>query len=462
MIRLTLTTLSCLALTSISLAQDLPEHGELTSPEGQAFWYVHLPEAERVAINIQFPSDWGHRDLESVATSILGPSLMELGGSGDLDGRQFSNASTDLSAFYSVDVNQQAVIFDAVLNPALAQDGAALLADFLAAPQFDPRWLTREIRQAKVDAAEPAFEAREKAYDLFTRWLYPGLPAGTLLRRDDPTIYDLVTPESLTAWHSETFHLAEAIPVIAGPLDEAEAGKLIDLLLADLPTTAPTDRALIPAPEANLSPVQILLVDPEADNAHARFWTPALPGQSLEQDAALTLATHMFSSGGLDAPLFEALRSELRATYGFSSSISEVASGQSYASFIGEISPDVLTIVPQVVTNTWHQYLSEGPTERAVTDLTSQIEASLPLRFQNASSVAGLASRAAIQGDYGLSEALSTYAVWAGLEQEDLQQILVQSFESEAALSHILISPTLIEGAFSCQLDSATDSLEAC
>lgn len=466
MIRFTLASLSFFTLSSLAFAQDtgfeLPEHGELISPSGQAFWYVHLPDAERIAVNIQFASDWGHRDLESVATAILGPELMALGGSGDLDGRQFSNASTDLSAFYSVDVNQQAAIFDALLNPGLANEGAALLGDFLSDPQFDPRWLTREVRQAKVDAVEPAFEAGEKAYDLFIQRLYGDLPVGALLRQDRPDIYDLVTPESLATWHGETFHLGSAIPVIAGPIGDVEAGELIDLLLQDLPTSAPNDRPLAQAPQANLEPTQILLTDPDADNAHARFWTPAVPGQTLAEESALTLAGHMFSSGGLNAPLFNALRSELRATYGFSSGVSEVASGQAYASFSGEISPDVLHVVPQIVSDTWASYLENGPNEIAVTDLTNQIGASLPLRFQNAGSIAGLASRAAFDGQYDLTEALSTYAIWAGLEQKDLARILAESFEAETALSYILVSPMRVEGAFSCQLSSATDSIESC
>lgn len=450
--------LLCLfALPALANAQ--PLHSQVLSPAGHDVWYIELPQAEKVAIHLIFPSDWAFTSRARAFTQSLGPDMMYSGGAGPWSGREFSNNSLDLSAFSDLSSDARSVTFRLSLNVDLAADGTTLFNQLLAHPQFDPRWLARETRQAKQDATLPRTEAANRAFAALTTLQFGGSPLAEVSLDDTPDAYDLVTPELLTDWHRSVFHTGGLTAVIAGPIAEETALSLIDTLLNGLPSDGP---AVSDPPMGDLTPRSVFLIDAQATGAFALYRGAVLPAQrDGPSDAAMALAGLMFAGGGLNAPLFEALRTELRATYGFSSSASEEDWGGVALTFGGDLDLDALPKLDAIVQDTYAGYLAEGPAEEAVTALTGQVAATIPLRFQRADSIAALAADVAFREAGSLSEALDAYDHFANATAADMVEAL-KEFPAPGDFIRIYVGDTQPEGFDGCVLEDEAAILSEC
>ena len=326
-----------------------------TSPGGISYARLFLPEAEIVAIQIAWPSDWTRRDEVNQAVPYLGASLILAGGALGWAPGEAGEVFADLGAEGSLWVTPDHLHGEIIVP----RDNLARAVDIanahLASPTLDPDWLDRVRQTVAGDIAEANAQPAMLGLDTL-RWVVLGdTPLRRFLSLDPPKMIDTARHEDVVDWHARTLTRTGALVVIAGALDADTAGRTVDALLAGLPEVAPA--APLPPPRADFRPQRILLHVPDAPTSSLIMAGPLPPtrnGREFE-DILLTIAL-----GGDDrSVLFEAVRTRLRASYGFGAALSAFSRERRYLLLSGEVETARLAEAESVVRSTYAAFMAE-------------------------------------------------------------------------------------------------------
>ena len=233
------------------------------------------------------------------------------------------------------------------------------------------------------------------------------------LSLDEEGMFDTVTPDDVMAWHGETFSRNPAAIVIAGDLDSSAAGAAVDALLNGLPDTQPDISATV---EPDFTPRRILLHIPDAQVTNLAFLAP-FPATRLGSEWEDVIIAHAL--GGDDqSVLFEAVRTGLRASYGYGVGINNYTREHRIIFMNGEIETAKLADAEEIVLQAYAAFLEDGPagplearksplatnlltlpeyvTDQATTELQSQLDGFAPGRSLELSAELGLVSDVSI------------------------------------------------------------------
>jgi predicted Zn-dependent peptidase len=137
-------------------------------------------------------------------------------------------------------------------------------------------------------------------------------PLYHFLTLPDPRVIDEVSVDMLRQWHKQTFTQSGLTIVVTGAISRQDAGSSVDTLLFDLPKGR-----VSPPHDVNVTikPQTVFLHVPEAEKTTIGI-LGRLPPTSQGNDLTDLLALSHFSQNG-SGPLFSALRTEQRVSYGF-------------------------------------------------------------------------------------------------------------------------------------------------
>ncbi|MCY1708416.1 insulinase family protein [Pannonibacter sp. SL95] len=160
------------------------------------------------------------------------------------------------------------------------------------------------------------------------------------------------TRADVVEWHRQTVVRTDAKVVIAGDISTEVAGKAVDALLSGLPEGVPASAS---AASADFTPIRILLHVPEARTSALVFLGPLPPtsqGSELE-DILLTNAL-----GGDDkSVLFDAVRTGLRASYGFAAGLDAYTRELRVVALSGEVETAKLAEAEAVVRTAYSGFI---------------------------------------------------------------------------------------------------------
>jgi len=221
------------------------------------------------------------------------------------------------------------------------------------------------MAEAQAQPAHAGFDA--------VRWaVYHEQPLRNALSLDDPDTFTTLTREDVSAWHQETFTSTPEAIVIAGDIAPAEAGAALDTLLSGLPDAS---RNLARTAEPDFSPRRILLHMPEAEVTTLGFIAPLPP---TRQGGEMEDQILMHALGGDDqSTLFNAVRTELRATYGFGAGMANYTREHRFLAMTGEVETDKLAQAEKVVRDAYARFITEalqGPLAERKTSLEQHFE----------------------------------------------------------------------------------------
>jgi predicted Zn-dependent peptidase len=230
-----------------------------------------------------------------------------------------------------------------------------------------------------------------------------------------------VTPDDLVQWHSETLVRAGMRVAVAGPISAANAAAAVDALLANLPSG--TAEITQPRPNFAQSPAKTILLHlPSAQKTTLALAAP-LPPSGTDADAADLIGSSGLG-GAENSLLFQAIRTDLRASYSMGAGLDNFSRAARILVMSGEVETASLAaakeaalaayaqmqttaIAPEML-NRWRDLILEGLKDTVSRDsfamATGMLEAQLdgvdPMTVQRLTDIFGAVTADAILSRY--------------------------------------------------------------
>ncbi len=238
----------------------------------------------------------------------------------------------------------------------------------------------------------------------------------------------------------------------ARAISPEDAGRVVDKLLAGLPEGAPVDP---PNDTADFSPLTVLLHLPQADKTTLGL-IGQLPSTTDGDETEDLYVTNILSSG----PLFEAVRTELRATYGFRAGFTNYTRTLRPLIISGEVEPEVLADVRDVVLKTYEDF-RQNPDLAGLPELKERFSSGAKDHVQYVNQVAQVIMELALDGR-DTTQAPNLHALFEEVTTETVKARLIDSFPPASELMVFAVSPdanalpgacviTMIEEAADCR-----------
>lgn len=346
----------CLVFLAGCQEEDKPAAYTETSPGGIEYVRLFIPDAKDVAIQLAWPSDWALRDDVNQAVPYIGTDLILAGGAEGFPAGEVVETYADLKAEGSLWVTPDHVQGELIVARENLAKAAEIAAAHLARPTLDQGWFDRIQQGLAANAAENNAQPASRGFGAL-RWAILG---DTALRRalsgDPPDMITLATRDEVRDWHRQTIVRTGAKIVIAGEIDADAAGTAVDTMLSGLPDA---DTAVTPEPKADFAPRRILLHVPEAQTSTLVLMGPLPPTRDGGEIEDLLLATAL---GGDDkSVLFDAVRTGLRASYGFGAGLDAYARDLRFLALSGEVETAKLAEAETIVRTAYADFLQSPP-----------------------------------------------------------------------------------------------------
>lgn len=338
------------------VAADSPKMTRHISPAGHEFFYVPMADAKRTAVAVTWKSGLPTGPGIHEASARLGIDLMLSGGAGGLPPDEISADFEDLDAGSRLWV-QPGEIRGFVVAPNDQLVSAAKIANLvLTQPDLDERWLEREKRNLIRDTRIRNATATGLAWSLareITLDDHPYKRFWTAAPADG--VRDISAPQ-LSVWHQDAFGTADLVITAAGAADPAGVASAIDLALAGLPATAGAHPLEFAGP--TIRPGTIVLHDPDSPKSLIMA-LGELPGTAGGDDAVYRIATAVLGLGK-QSRLFKAIRSQLRAAYGFGAGIETMTRNHRLIRMGGEVDTALLPQALEAMRQSYEAFRLNG------------------------------------------------------------------------------------------------------
>ncbi|MBZ4022531.1 hypothetical protein CKO11_08685 [Rhodobacter sp. TJ_12] len=336
-----------------------------TSPGGITYTRIYIPGADDVAIQIAWPTNWALRGDVNQAVPYIGTDLILAGGAEGFPPGEVVETFADLKAEGHLSVTPDYLFGELVVPQKNLDKAVEIAAAHLAKPTMDQGWFDRIQQGFAANMAEAASQPANNGYDAL-RWAILGdTPLRRALSVDPPEMITTVTRAEVMDWYQQTVVRKGAKVVIAGEISEADAGGAVDALLSRLPA----GKAVVAsAPTADFAPRRILLHVPTAQTSTLVLMGPLPPTREGSEFEDLLLATAL---GGDDkSVLFDAVRTGLRASYGFGAGLAGYSRDLRVMVLSGEVETAKLAEAETIVLAAYSEFL----TAPKMGDLTARKE----------------------------------------------------------------------------------------
>lgn len=413
---------------------DKPAASGETSPGGIAYSRIYLPEAEDVVIRIAWPTDWAQQEDVNQATPYIGADLVLAGGAKGYSAGDAGEVFADLDAEAGLSVTVDHILGALVAPKENIAEVVRVANAHLRTPLLDDQWLAR-IRGGFANRMAETRARPDSQGSEALRWaVFGDSPIRAALSLDVPGMIGAVTRDDVMAWHAQIFTRNQAIIVIAGALDEDAAGQAIDALLDGLPDAAPVSSPVI---SANFTPRRILLHLPDAQTSSLTFVGPLPPTAEGGELQDFILATAL--GGGENSVLFTAVRSDLRASYGFGAGLDGFSRTNRFLALRGQVETGKIAEAEAVVRDAYAGFREAGP-EGALADLKAPFVANFQQSRTRPGSVSLSALMAVLDGS-GPQVALSLGDLLEKISEGSLRQRLQQAFPQPDRFIVLAVSP---------------------
>ena len=350
--------------------EDGPSASRETSPGGIEYTLLDLPEHEDVTIHVAWPTDWAYRSGTGKAAPVTGAQVILAGGAEGHPAGVVVERFADLGSEGNIHVAfNDHVIGELTFERDRMAETVEIANAHLRAPALDQAWFERIRHGIAQNMAEAQARHVHAGYDA-VRWAVFGTqPLRNAMSLDEQGTFEALTRDDVAAWHAETFTRNPEAVVVAGGIDAEAAGAALDALFEGLPESG---RAVSREATADFSPRRILLHRPHAEVTNLAFIAP-LPPSRMGGEIEDQILVHAL--GGDDqGVLFEAVRTGLRASYGFGAGIANYTREHRVLLMAGEVEADRLAEVERVVRAAFARFREHGP-QGSLADRKAPLEA---------------------------------------------------------------------------------------
>ncbi len=336
---------------------DGPTAQRVTSPGGLEYTLISMMDHADISIHAAWETDWAYRSDTNKTAPEVGAQLILAGGAEGFPAGEVVERFADMNSEGSIYTVVHDHVVGALTFPRDNLDETIEIASaHLTRPLLDAAWFER-VRDGVSDQINAAQQSPGAQGGNAARWaIFGDTPMRDALSLSDAKAFSTLTRQDIATWHVETFTNTPAAIVVTGGADEETASAAIDRLFEGLPS-AP--RKTTRSATADFSAKRILLHVPDAPNATLTFIGQLPPTRDGGEMEDLLLISAL--GAGDQSVLFEAVRSGLRASYGYTAGYSNYTRDLRVLYLTGELETAKLAEAETVVREAYAKYLADGP-----------------------------------------------------------------------------------------------------
>lgn len=334
------------------------------TPDGHPFFFMPIYEkgVTDITITIAWPMGWAYDANSNPAVPYVAAEAILSGGTKELAPQDVLELFNEKNASGQLYVSANHAIGELSFPKEHIKDVIAITSEMLTAPQFDQAWVERIKQGFLANQTQSQVKTANKMWAAARFAILGEGPLNDFLSLPDLAVIQNVSTDDLNRWHSETIVRDGVKIAVTGAINRKDAGKAIDRLLSSLPKGKKPDVAY---PQLNIKPKTILLHLPDAEKTTLGF-IGQLPPTSEGSDLTDLLALNFFSRPS-NGPLFNAIRTELRASYGFHAGFTNYDRANRVMFIAGEAETAKLLQAKDVISIVYEAY-------RSTPDLTNLSE----------------------------------------------------------------------------------------
>lgn len=350
--RLSLTVGIVASVAGNAYAQEITRH---KSPGGIEFRHFAMKDAKRTAVAIT----WKHNVPANgvhISASRLGISLMLNGGAGGKAPDEIIADFEDLDGGSKLFVQPREIRGFIVAPNENMGEAAAIANDVLRQPNLDEKWFDREKKKLVDNAKNRKNHVYGIGWNLARTIMFSDHPYQQFWSLSPEQSVDDTGLQNVKEWHGTNFGTDGIKITVAGSAKPEDVGVSIDKALAGLPTGNNVDLLDFPAPA--IPSRTIVFHKPDLPKSLMLIYG-AIPSVANGDEISYNLATGVLGYGK-QSRLFKAVRSGLRAAYGFRASMTRFTREHSVLTMSGEVETALLQEALDEVGATYREFKTSG------------------------------------------------------------------------------------------------------
>jgi len=335
---------------------ELAEAIQTTTPEGKTFWYRSMPTSDRTAVAVSWASELPDETDIPPATAKVGIELMLNGGAGGLAPEKIIADFEDLDSGSRLWVQPQE-ISGFMLAPEVHMERAAEIANMvLTRPNLDEQWFDREKQKFIDDALSRQSVVFGLAWNLIREVSLDDHPYKRFWSLAPIQSVEAISLSDVKRWHRQAFLSNITTITAAGNASAEKIGLQIDRMFQGMETGESFPRRTFARPVSRVQ--TIVLHQPDAPKS-AIVIVGNLPPHSAGLDIPIQLGIGVLGYGK-QSRLFKAVRSGLRAAYGFSANQFSMTRAHKMFHMGGEVETAQLQAALNETRKAYEKFREEG------------------------------------------------------------------------------------------------------
>ena len=327
-----------------------------TTPDGHRFWFHAMPESDRTAVAVTWSAALPDGPDTHPAAARVGIELMLNGGAGGMAAEEIIADFQDLDSGSRLWV-QPTEISGFIVSPQKHMQRAAEIANLvLTQPNLEQRWFDREKKSLYDNAVQRDTVVFGLAWNLAREMTLGDHPYKNFWSLRPADEINAITLAQVEQWHQQAFTTAALTITAAGNASADQLAAEIDRVLQDMPAGSKPE---IPVFDEPAFPGKtVLLHQPDAPKS-AILIMGNLPPHGVDMDLPVQLGVGVLGFGK-QSRLFKAVRSGLRAAYGFSAGMFDKTRDHRLLHISGEVETAKLQAALNETEKTYEEFRDKG------------------------------------------------------------------------------------------------------
>ncbi len=328
----------------------------ITTDGGHTYLYAPMPESDRSAVAITWHTDIADLPVNKESMPRVGIDLMLNGGAGGLAAEEIIADFEDLDAGSDLWVQPQE-ISGFIVSPKEHMSRASEIANLvMTQPNLEERWFKREKKTFLDSAAERENKAAGLAWNLFREATLGGHPYKRFWSLQPIEGIESIELDDIKDWHKQAFSSKALTITVAGNADIESINSSIDTVLTGMPDSQ--RKPMTEFEGAQISDQTILLHKPDVEKS-VLLIVGRLPARTEELDVPVQLGVGVLG-WGKQSRLFTAVRTDLRAAYGFGAGVWNMTREQRVLHLSGEVETGKAQDVLDKVRESYENFRTKG------------------------------------------------------------------------------------------------------
>lgn len=426
---------------------------EQVSPGGLAYTHINMPGNSRITIQVAWPASRAYETNHNPAVPRIATRLIFAGGAKGYPAGKTIERINDMNTQGDLWPEADYVFGVLHFSPEHSAETIQIANAHILTPAFDEKWFERIKNQYAEQMKEERAQSRLQGFQTFLWATFQDTPLTESLSIPDESVIEGVKHSMVVEWAKTAFKRNGVVIAVAGDITAAEAGGLVDQLFEGVPEGKAT---VAGTSVANYSAQRIVFHAPESPTSTLSVigkLPPASEG-SYYQDRIIA---HLLS-GGFESGLSGAVRTELRAAYGFGAEVEGISQEHRIFVMTGLVETAKLAQAEQSVRETYAQFRA-NPSFKQLSAIKKRYETGLKEDLKDTGSVA---YDAMISKIYGMdsSRALTLLDEIDAITEESIKNRLNTAFPKADELTVIVDSPDAKALPDACVITVAKDALD--